>query len=67
MPKDRPEVVVTDVKIPFWSMVVLMVKWSIAAVPALIILVVIATAVAAALGAIFGTGWFWHWGPGRGV
>lgn len=42
-------VTVTDVNIPFASMVVLMVKWAIAAIPALLILAVlggIATAVA---------------------
>ena len=32
------KVIITDVKIPFWSMVILMVKWSIAAIPAFIIL-----------------------------
>ncbi len=46
-------VVVTDVHMPFWSMVVFMVKWSIAAIPAVIILVTItflsATAVSALL------------------
>lgn len=34
------ETVVVDVKMPFWSMVVFMVKWAIAAIPALIILIV---------------------------
>src|SRR5688572_29934262 len=28
-----PTVVVTDIKIPFWSLVVLMVKWALAAIP----------------------------------
>ena len=36
MSEDKREVVVTNVKIPFWSMVVLMVKWAIAAIPAVI-------------------------------
>lgn len=36
--EDRREVVVTDIKMPFWSMVVFMIKWAIAAIPALIIL-----------------------------
>jgi len=31
-------IVVTDIRIPFWSMVVFMVKWAIAAIPALVIL-----------------------------
>ena len=34
----RDAVTVTDVKIPFWSMVFLMVKWVIASIPAMIIL-----------------------------
>lgn len=39
---DRTEVVVTNVKMPFWSMVRFMVKWSIASIPAVIILAIIA-------------------------
>lgn len=35
---DRAEVVVTDIAMPFGSMVVFMVKWAIAAIPALLIL-----------------------------
>lgn len=35
------EVVVTDIKMPFWSMVWFMVKWSIASIPAFIILIII--------------------------
>ena len=38
---DRQEVVVVDIKIPFWSMVILMVKWAVAAIPAFIILFVL--------------------------
>ena len=34
----KTNVVVTDIDMPFWSMVSFMVKWSIAAIPALIIL-----------------------------
>jgi len=36
------EVVITNVKMPFWSMVRFMVKWSIASIPAVIILAIIA-------------------------
>lgn len=39
---DRQEVVVVDVRIPFWSMVWLMVKWALAAIPALLILYALA-------------------------
>ena len=41
MAKDYSEVVVTDIKMPFGSMVVFMVKWAIATIPAIIILTVI--------------------------
>ena len=37
MADDKREVVVADVKIPFWSMVVLMVKWAVAALVSAII------------------------------
>ncbi len=60
MADEKREVVVTDVKIPFWSMVMLMVKWAIAAIPALIILLVIGAVVSMAFAAIFGVGTH-HW------
>ena len=59
---DAREVVVIDVKIPFWSMVVLLVKWSIAAIPAFVILVVLATVTSMVLGTFF----HWPW-MGRGM
>ncbi len=31
-------VIITDIRMPLWSMVVFMVKWAIAAIPALVIL-----------------------------
>lgn len=58
MADNRQEVVVVDVEIPFVSMVVLLVKWTLAAIPAMIILVSIAVAISLVLGALFGgTGW----------
>ena len=56
------EVVVVDVKIPFVSMVVLLVKWAIAALPAIIILIALATAASMVLGGLF----HWNW-MGRGM
>jgi hypothetical protein len=64
MADDKREVVVTDVKIPFWSMVVLLVKWAIAAIPALIILLVIGSVLSIVMAAIFGGGMH-HWEMGR--
>lgn len=65
MADNAREVVVTDIKIPFFSMVVLMVKWSLAAIPAVIILIVIGSVISAGLSALFGWGFNWHWGAGR--
>lgn len=36
---NRQEVTVTDIDMPFWSMVKFMLKWSIATIPAAIILI----------------------------
>ncbi len=46
----KPRVVVTDIQMPFWSMVIFMVKWAIAAIPAAIILFLL---VAMPMGIIF--------------
>lgn len=43
-PESEPEpinVIVTDVKMPFVSMIVFMIKWAIAAIPAMLILLVL--------------------------
>jgi hypothetical protein len=47
-------VIVTDIRMPFMSMVTFMVKWAIAAIPAFIILSIIATAVMAVLHGMLG-------------
>ncbi len=65
MSEHGESVVITDVKIPFWSMVTLLVKLAIAAIPAIFILMALGMAVATALAMIFGTGWHhWEWGMG---
>ncbi len=46
----KNEVVITDIKMPFWSMVVFMVKWAIAAIPAFIILAILGVVIAGLLG-----------------
>lgn len=63
---ERNAVVVVDVKIPFWSMVVLLVKWAIAAIPAVIILFVLGLAMSAAVAFLTGGGMM-HWWFGRGM
>jgi hypothetical protein len=61
MSDGRTEVVVVDVKIPFGSMVVLLVKWAVAAIPAAVILVVLGWLLAFAMNLLP------HWGGGRGM
>ncbi len=46
------EVIIKDIKMSFWSMVVFMVKWTIAAIPAGIILFLILAAIYIVLGAL---------------
>ena len=60
MDVERQDVVVTDIKVHFWSMVVLLVKWAIAAIPAVIILYAVAMVVSLVLDALFGASG-WHW------
>ena len=50
------EVVIVDVRMPFWSMVVFMVKWAFAAIPAMIIIGVVITLLSGALGAFLSFG-----------
>ena len=38
--QENKEMVVVDIRMPFWSMVAFMIQWAIAAIPALIILYV---------------------------
>ena len=56
MSDEYSRVVVTDIKIPFGSMVVLMVKWAVATIPALIILSVIGSIIFGVLTALM-SGW----------
>jgi hypothetical protein len=50
---DVQEVTVVDIRIPFWSLVVLMFKWALAAIPAMILLVTTAAVVSSVVGAAF--------------
>jgi hypothetical protein len=47
-------VVVRDIDLPFSSMVSIMVRWTIAAIPALIILVILAAVASVLLGGVIG-------------
>jgi hypothetical protein len=58
MDSQRNEVTIVDIKMPFWSMVIFMVKWAIAAIPAILILVVVGGVLVGSLNGMFGS-------PGR--
>jgi len=60
MANNVQEIVVTDVKIPFMSMVVLLVKWALAAIPAIIILISIGAVLSMILGGLFSGMGGWH-------
>ncbi len=48
----QTEVVVTDIQMPFFSMVVFMVKWSIAAIPAVLIIAISVILISSFLGSL---------------
>ena len=48
--------VITDIDIPFWRLVVIFIKWALAAIPATIVVMIIVMIVAAVFGGIFGLG-----------
>jgi hypothetical protein len=54
MNDENNRVVVVDIKMPFLSMVTFMVKWAIAAIPAIIILAFIGAVIASILGGLSG-------------
>jgi len=53
MPSSRSEVVVVDVQMPFFTMVLFILKWTLASIPAFIILAILGGIVAAVLGGLF--------------
>jgi len=52
--KPATRVNIVDIKMPFWSMVIFMVKAAIASIPAFIILGIIGAIVTTILGGLFG-------------
>jgi hypothetical protein len=55
-PPGPHEVIVTDVRMPFWSMVAFMIKWAFASIPAFIILMFVALLFVGLLAVVFGVG-----------
>ena len=60
--QDPKEVVVVDIRMKFWSMVFFMVKWVIASIPAIIILMIIWAVIMLIFQAITGGSIMWWHG-----
>ncbi len=56
--------VLSDIDIPFLRLVLIFVKWSLAAIPAAIILTLIFMVIGGVMAAVFGQGTFQMRGPG---
>jgi hypothetical protein len=52
--------VITDIDIPFWRLVAILIKWTFAAIPAAIIVWLIMMIIVGVIGSIFGLGWMMH-------
>jgi hypothetical protein len=66
--QEGERVIVTDIRMPFWSMVVFMIKWVFASIPAVIILSIIMSALVFVAASLTGSIWsvesfFEHGGP----
>jgi hypothetical protein len=66
--EEGQRVVVTDIRMPFWSMVVFMIKWVFASIPAMIVLSLVMTILMLGAAALTGSVWnmrgmFEHGGP----
>ena len=58
--QDAQKVVVTDIRMPFWSMVMFMVKLVFASIPALVIFSTIISLIMAVITMLFGAMWGFH-------
>jgi hypothetical protein len=54
VPTELGSVIVTDIRMPFTSMVTFMVKWAVASIPATVILIIVLILTLAILSAVFG-------------
>ena len=52
--QNEREVVVVDIRMPFWSMVIFMVKWAVASIPALVVLAILLSIVMGLVTGLFG-------------
>ena len=63
----RQRTTVTDIDIPFGRLIIIFIKFGLAAIPAAIVVSIIVTLIGVALSAIFGTGFITFMGRGVSI
>ena len=66
-PSGRQRTIVTDIDIPFGRLIIIFIKFGLAAIPAAIVVSIIVTLIGFLLSAIFGTGFVTFMGHGISV
>jgi hypothetical protein len=66
-PSGRQPINVTDINIPFGRLIVIFIKFGLAAIPAAIVVSIVAMLIGMALSAIFGTGFVTFMGRGVSI
>ncbi len=66
MNESKREIVITDIKVPFLSILSFMIKLAIAAVPAMVVLAFLLALFSMIIGHLFGFDGYWHSWSGEG-
>ena len=56
-------IVISDIDIPFWRLVAILIKWALAAIPAAIVVTLIMMVAMGMLGMLFGMSWLMMFRP----
>jgi hypothetical protein len=56
-------IVISDIDIPFWRLVAILIKWALAAIPAAIVVTLIVMVAMGMLGMLFGMSWLMMFRP----
>jgi hypothetical protein len=56
-------IVISDIDIPFWRLVAILIKWALAAIPAAIVVTIIMMVAMGMLGMLFGMSWLMMFRP----
>ena len=53
-------IVISDVDIPFWRLVTIFINWTVAAIPAVIVVTILMVVVTGIISTLFGLGWMFR-------